>query len=129
MRANRAVSRREVAFRKALWAAGARGYRLHPPLPGKPDLFFPKLGLAICVNGCFWHYCPSCNLPKPKANGEFWARKLAATRARDIAMTRLLEESGIDTIVVWEHDIRPDPRPTAAAVARVVAERREEQRP
>src|SRR5687767_13233619 len=91
MKANRAVSSREVAFRKALWAAGARGYRVKALLPGRPDIVFPALQLAIFVNGCFWHLCPACNLPRPRGNADFWKDKLEGNRARDALMRARLE--------------------------------------
>jgi DNA mismatch endonuclease, patch repair protein len=113
MQANRAVSRREIAFRKALWALGARGYRVKTSLPGRPDIVFPALRLAIFVNGCFWHLCPVCNSPRPRGNADFWKDKLEANRARDAQVLSQLETRGWDVQVVWEHEIRPDPRPRA----------------
>lgn len=29
-------------------------------LPGRPDFFLPRLGLAAFMDGCFWHGCPRC---------------------------------------------------------------------
>ncbi len=124
MQANRAVSRREVAFRKALWAAGARGYRIHPRLPGRPDLVFPRLKLAVFVNGCYWHLCGICRLPIPKANREFWVKKLGENARRDQIAGERLRESGWETLTVWEHEIRPDPVPRAISLADEVSVRR-----
>jgi DNA mismatch endonuclease (patch repair protein) len=117
MRANRAVSRREVAFRKALWAAGARGYRVKAALPGRPDIAFPALKLVIFVNGCFWHLCPACDPPRPRGNADFWKSKLEANRARDARVQSQLDALGWEVEVVWEHEIRPDPRPRAKQLA------------
>ncbi|MHB8399345.1 MAG: very short patch repair endonuclease [Candidatus Limnocylindrales bacterium] len=117
MRANQAVSGREVAFRKALWAAGARGYRVNATLPGRPDIVFPALRLAIFVNGCFWHLCPACNPLRPRGNADFWKNKLEANRARDARVQSQLEALGWEVEVVWEHEIRPDPRPRAKQLA------------
>jgi DNA mismatch endonuclease (patch repair protein) len=117
MRANRAVSAREVAFRRALWEAGARGYRLHPRLPGRPDIAFPALRVVIFVNGCFWHRCRVCNLPEPRANAAFWRAKLEANERRDAASVAALESQGWTVITVWEHEIRPDPVPRAGELA------------
>ena len=117
MQANRAISNREVAFRKALWAAGARGYRVQTSLPGRPDIVFPALRLAIFVNGCFWHLCPRCKLPQPRANEDFWKNKLEANRRRDARVRGELEALGWEVRVVWEHEIRPDPRPRAIELA------------
>lgn len=117
MRANRAVSRREVAFRKALWAAGARGYRVKAALPGRPDIVFPRHNLVVFVNGCFWHLCPVCDLPRPRGNADFWRDKLEANRARDARVRAQLDALGWNVEVVWEHEIRPDPRPRAEQMA------------
>lgn len=124
MRANRAESRREVIFRRALWSLGVRGYRVHPKLPGSPDLAFPTLHLAVFVHGCFWHACATCNLPAPRANREFWADKFAANRLRDKKSAQALANFGFERLVVWEHEIRPDPVPRAASLAREIADRR-----
>jgi DNA mismatch endonuclease Vsr len=124
MQANHRVSRREVAFRRALWHAGARGYRLEWKLPGRPDLVFPRLRLAVFVNGCFWHSCDTCQLPQPRANAEFWLAKLSANRMRDERVSAALIEAGWRPVTVWEHEIRPDPSPRARSLALEIAELR-----
>lgn len=49
----------ELALRRALWAAGRRGYRLHyKQVPGRPDIAYPTKKIAIFVHGCYWHRCP-----------------------------------------------------------------------
>ena len=74
MRANRARNTSpELALRRALTSAGIRGYRLHrPDLVGRPDLAFGRQRVAVFVNGCFWHGCPTCNLPAPRTHSDFW---------------------------------------------------------
>jgi DNA mismatch endonuclease (patch repair protein) len=124
MRANRAVSARETAFRKAVWRAGARGYRVHPSLPGKPDIYFPALKLAVFVHGCFWHRCPEGHARLPRANADFWREKLLTNVARDAESETRLRELGIEAIVVWEHDIRPDVTLGARALVAEVMHRR-----
>lgn len=99
----------EKMLRSALWAKGARGYRIHPKdLPGKPDIVYPRQRLVIMVNGCFWHRCPNCNPPLPKMNTEFWAEKFQRNINRDACKLRELEEQGWRTMVVWECAIRAD---------------------
>ena len=124
MRANRSVSRREVLFRHALWDKGVRGYRVKTRLPGRPDLAFPALKLAVFVNGCFWHGCETCRLPAPAAHAEFWASKVDENRLRDERARAVLSAMGWDVIVVWEHEIRPDPTRRAAEFALDIARRR-----
>lgn len=124
MRATHRVSRREVAFRKALWRAGVRGYRVDVRLPGRPDLYFPAIKLAVFIHGCFWHRCPTCALKPPAANGEFWRQKFAANAARDGVVVERLKSEGVAIEVVWEHDIRSDISGSVGRIARAVAGRR-----
>jgi DNA mismatch endonuclease (patch repair protein) len=122
MRANRRVSRREVAFRKAVWREGLRGYRTSLPLPGKPDIAFSGRRIAIFVNGSFWHRCPVCRPPEPRANAQFWRSKLDQNVSRDRRNSETLAAMGWKVVVVWEHEIRPDPAPRARKlVAEIMA--------
>jgi DNA mismatch endonuclease, patch repair protein len=80
------------------------GWRRRRPIFGKPDFVFPKLRLAIFVDGCFWHQCPRhANLPVN--NRAFWERKLAANRARDRLVGRTLRARGWRVLRVWEHEL------------------------
>ena len=124
MQANRRVSGRELEMRAAVWRTGARGYRVHSKLPGRPDLAFPGVRLAVFVHGCFWHRCPSCSLPTPKANREFWEAKFAENLARDDRVVAELRVLGWDSIVIWEHEIRRDADAAAATISDAVGARR-----
>lgn len=99
----------ELILRKALWSKGLKGYRLHPKkIPGKPDIVYNRKKVAIFVNGCYWHRCPKCDLPVPKSNSEFWRRKFSKNKERDNQKLKSLKESGWNTIVVWECEIKKD---------------------
>lgn len=108
MSANKAKDTKpELLLRKALWAAGVRGYRLHPKkLPGRPDIAFPSKRLAIFVNGCFWHRCHSCAPDLPKSNSEFWRNKFTKNIERDKMNRELLEQANWKVITVWECEIQ-----------------------
>lgn len=108
MQANRSISSLEIRFRRELWRQGVRGYRLKSRLPGRPDLVFSRLRLAVFVHGCFWHRCATCDLPWPKANAEFWREKLLGNMARDRAAEEGLREAGWTPFIVWEHALRRD---------------------
>jgi DNA mismatch endonuclease (patch repair protein) len=125
MRANRRVSGAEVRFRQALWAAGARGFRRGERLPGRPDVVFPAVRLALFVHGCFWHRCPSCALPEPRANAGFWRAKFEANAERDRRVAEALAVAGWEVQTVWEHELRADLGGTAVRMATVVTQRRE----
>ena len=73
-------------------------------LRAKVDFAFPKLRLAIFVDGCFWHACP-IHATKPKHNAAFWREKLAGNRRRDALVTRTLRRAGWRVLRVWEHEL------------------------
>ena len=87
----------EVVLRKRLHARGYR-FRVAYPVPGMPrrtiDIAFPRRRVAVFVDGCFWHACPTHGV-KPKNNKDWWADKLAGNRARDLGWT---------VVRVWEHE-------------------------
>ncbi|WP_055716530.1 very short patch repair endonuclease [Streptomyces torulosus] len=96
----------EVAVRKLLHAAGLR-YRVNVPVPGMArrtiDIVFPKAKIAIFMDGCFWHGCPK-HATHPKANAEWWRRKLNKNIARDQETTEHLREAGWTVLRYWEHE-------------------------
>ena len=81
-----------------------KGWRRHWPLEGKPDFVFPKLKLAVFVDGCFWHGCP-LHATQPKSNSAFWDTKLARNRARDRFVTCALRAQGWKVLRIWEHEL------------------------
>ncbi len=110
MKANKAKNTKpELRLRKALWAAGVRGYRLNwKKVPGTPDIAFVGKKIAIFVNGCFWHRCPMCNLSLPKSNVEFWTNKFTCNVERDRLKTQRLKELGWTVFVIWECQIKKE---------------------
>lgn len=100
-------TRPEILVRKGLHARGFR-FRLHNrKLPGSPDIVLPKYGVAIMVNGCFWHGHKGCRYAtKPKSNVEFWEAKIARNRHRDEVTDAHLEALGWHVITVWECELR-----------------------
>lgn len=84
--------------------AGLKGWRRHLRLPGTPDFAFPKLRLAIFVDGCFWHGCPHC-YTRPSSNQEFWDSKLVDNRARDRRVNRDLRSRGWRVMRIWSHSL------------------------
>jgi DNA mismatch endonuclease (patch repair protein) len=99
----------ELALVKIFRRFGVTGWRRNQNVFGKPDFVFPKLKLAVFVDGCFWHGCPRHGT-KPKQNASFWARKLAANKARDRLVTRRLRAAGWRVVRLWEHDLRNERR-------------------
>ena len=97
----------EILVRKGLHARGFR-FRLHnKKLPGSPDIVLPKYGVAIMVNGCFWHGHKGCRYAnEPKSNVDFWQAKIARNRHRDEVTTAHLEALGWHVITIWECELR-----------------------
>ena len=119
MRANRSAGTKpELALRRALFAAGLR-YRvnLKVSVPGRsvrPDVVFTRARVAVFVDGCFWHGCPSHGRMPSDPSG-YWHKKIARNQERDSAVDQALRESGWQVIRLWEHTA------TEESVARVWA--------
>jgi DNA mismatch endonuclease (patch repair protein) len=96
----------ERSLRSALWALGSRGYRLQTRLlPGHPrtaDLAFSRAKVAVYVDGCFWHGCPTHGT-QAKANSRWWRLKIQKNKARDEDTNRQLVAAGWTVIRIWEH--------------------------
>jgi DNA mismatch endonuclease (patch repair protein) len=93
-------------LRKQLWQRGFR-YRLHMRLPGRPDICFARVRLAVFVDGCFWHQCP-IHYTAPVRNAQFWAEKIASNVRRDKDAQQALERLGWKVLRLWEHEIHSD---------------------
>ncbi|MGA2152873.1 MAG: very short patch repair endonuclease [Bryobacteraceae bacterium] len=91
----------EQAVAAVLRQAGLVGYRRQWPIAGKPDFAWPGLRVALFVDGCFWHGCPTCNRPS-KSNVSFWKRKVSDNQRRDKRVTRWLRRHGWSVLRVWE---------------------------
>src|SRR5687767_12739760 len=97
MRANRPRNTGpERAIRSELFARGLR-FRVHRrPLAGlrsEADVVFPRERVAVFVDGCFWHRCPTHGV-LPKSNREWWSQKLSSNVERDRRSDLRLIEDG-----------------------------------
>src|SRR5829696_7027401 len=92
MRANRGRDTGpELALRRALHARGLRYFVNRRPVSSlrrTADLVFPRVKVAVFVDGCFWHGCPKHHTPA-KTNSDFWANKVERNRERDAETGRL----------------------------------------
>jgi DNA mismatch endonuclease Vsr len=81
----------EGKLRMQLNELGVR-YRLNfGSLPGSPDIYIPRLRLALFANGCFWHgHTCRKGQTRPKTNCEFWESKITnnvhETRLRELTL-------------------------------------------
>lgn len=113
----------ELKFRHELRKTGITHYRLHHkiqlPKWGKrfqwttPDVALLSEKIAIYLDGCWFHGCPSCVKTRP---GD-WRRKQAQARARDQRHSRALEMMGWRVARFWEHD---DPAAAARAMKAIL---------
>lgn len=118
MRGNRRRDTRpERSVRSLLHARGLRFRVDYPVVAGdvrvRPDAAFPRLRIAIFVDGCFWHSCP-IHGNQPDHNRAYWASKLLRNAERDRRVTTALYRDGWLVIRAWEHE-SPD-----AVVDRIV---------
>ena len=94
----------ELALAKLLRRNRITGWRRNQPGFGKPDFIFPKLRVAIFVDGCFWHGCPK-HATQPKGNRTFWKTKFTRNKTRDRLVTRTLRAQGWRVLRIWEHEL------------------------
>ena len=80
---------------------GVTGWRRKFKLEGKPDFVFPKSGITVFVDGCFWHGCPRC-CRMPEANREYWVAKIQRNVERDKRVNAQLRRLGWTGLTVWE---------------------------
>jgi DNA mismatch endonuclease, patch repair protein len=107
MQANATLATRpELALRSALHRAGLRfrkNYRIRTVGGSvRPDIVFPGKRVAVFVDGCFWHGCPTHG-NQPVTNAFYWAAKLERNRRRDIYVNTALRADGWQVVRLWEH--------------------------
>lgn len=118
----------ERALRSLLHRIGLRYFVDRAPVFGvrrKADLVFPTARVAVFVDGCCWHGCPE-HASWPRANAEWWRRKIGANWERDRDTDARLESAGWVVIRAWAHE---DPNLVADRVVTTVAMRRPIRRP
>ena len=97
----------ELAFRKALYAAGYR-YRIdYKKLIGKPDILLKKYKTAIFIDGEYWHgHNWEERKPKVKTNREFWIAKIERNMQRDREVNAELKRLGYTVFRFWETEVK-----------------------
>lgn len=97
----------ERIVRSALHKHGLRFRKHVQQLPGKPDIVFGHLRLAVFVDGDFWHgfrFTTWAHRVSP-----FWRRKITLNRQRDQQNFRKLRGMGWRVIRVWQHELKRNP--------------------
>jgi DNA mismatch endonuclease (patch repair protein) len=91
----------ELAVRRLLTGGKVR-YRLHvASIPGTPDIYVPRLKLAMFVNGCFWHGHGCRRSALPRKNHHAWERKIERNKNRDEHVRSLLAKEGMSFLTLW----------------------------
>jgi DNA mismatch endonuclease (patch repair protein) len=97
----------ELAVRRALFAAGVRGWRCHPKtVPGKPDIAFTRRKVAVFVDGRFWHGHP--DFFTFGKSGAYWDAKIARTQERDRLANDALAAQGWTVLRFWDFEVEED---------------------
>jgi DNA mismatch endonuclease (patch repair protein) len=110
----RASTGPELLVRQELHRRGLRFRVNHRGLPGRPDVAFTRVRLAVFIDGCFWHMCPQ-HATMPRNNAEWWLAKLHRNVERDREKDGQLAGLGWDALHFWEHE---EPFAVADAVER-----------
>jgi DNA mismatch endonuclease (patch repair protein) len=101
----------EAAWREASTLIPASVLFNDGRIPGRPDLAWPGLRLAVFLNGCFWHDHACRGGRLPRRNREFWRKKFAYNAWRQRRNLGRLRRAGWSAKVVWECRAA-DPFPT-----------------
>lgn len=103
----------EEIVRKYLFGRGLRYRKNDKKLLGHSDIVLPKYKTVVLVNGCFWHVHEGCKYFKwSESNVEFWEKKLAENKKRDVVKIQALKELGWKIIVIWECELKRKNRTT-----------------
>jgi DNA mismatch endonuclease (patch repair protein) len=110
----------EIAMRSELSRRGLRFRKNVTTLPGKPDVVFPLVKVAVFLDGDFWH---GYRFPVwEKTLSQFWKVKISKNRQRDRRNFRKLRKSGWKVVRIWQHQIEKDMESCINRAVRAVTE-------
>jgi DNA mismatch endonuclease (patch repair protein) len=113
----------EKRLASLLRAADLAGWRRHQPLHGRPDFIWPKVKVAVFVDGCFWHGHDCSRNVTPRTNANAWRDKIQRNQARDRRVTRVLRDLGWSVVRIWECRLANDPERCVNRIRRRIEER------
>lgn len=98
----------ELTVFRELAKRGLKFRRHYKPVAGTPDIAFPKLKVAIFIDGDFWH---GYRYPvwRRKIKSRFWRDKIETNRTRDRKNFAKLRRDGWKVMRIWEHELKRDP--------------------
>lgn len=94
----------EKRLRQILWQNGRRFRKNHPVAGLRVDIAFTRAKVAVMVDGCFWHGCPT-HYRRPKGNQDYWDAKLKRNLERDKRNDESLSHAGWRVVRIWEHEL------------------------
>jgi DNA mismatch endonuclease (patch repair protein) len=101
------ATKEEVLLAKNLWQRGFRYRKNDKKIIGKPDLTFRGKKVAVFIDSEFFHGKNwETEKYRIKSNTEFWWTKIEKNMARDLMVTKILEEGGWKVIRFWSVDVR-----------------------
>jgi DNA (cytosine-5)-methyltransferase 1 len=106
---------------EALTARGLEFQRHVRPVEGlrrEADGCLPVEKVAVFVDGCFWHGCPTHSRPT-KSNTLWWREKIEHNKLRDSETDEVLHAASWLVVRMWEHE---DPEVAALRVETAVRE-------
>ena len=110
----------EKRLASLLREAGLTGWRRHQFLPGRPDFVWPKIKVAVFVDGCFWHGHDCGRNVTPRTNAKAWRAKIEANQARDQRTSRSLRQEGWKVMRIWECQLARTPALYVLRIARAL---------
>jgi len=101
------ATKEEVLLAKNLWQRGFRYRKNDKKIIGKPDLTFRGKKVAVFIDSEFFHGKNwETEKYRIKSNTEFWWTKIEKNMARDLMVTKILEEGGWKVLRFWSVDVR-----------------------
>lgn len=97
---------------------GGYKFKKHYPIHGKPDIVFPKLKIAIFIDGEFWHG-KNFNDWKEKIS-PFWLDKIGKNILRDKKNYKLLKDDGWTILRLWGRDIVKNPKKAYSKILKLL---------
>jgi DNA mismatch endonuclease (patch repair protein) len=101
----------EVALRSELHRRGLRFRKNYRPLPGAPDIVFPRYRTCVLIDGDFWHGREWRRRGHKslrdafKTNADFWVSKIEETVRRDKRHNAALRLMGWRVLRLWESTV------------------------
>lgn len=120
-------SKIETLLARELWKRGHRYRKNDKTVYGRPDLTFKKYGIAVFIDGEFWHGKDwEKRKYDHKSRQEFWHRKIERNIERDKEVNAYLLKSGWQVLRFWGKDIISDLLACVAIIEQEIIKRKNE---